>query len=165
VGDYWIIFCIFLSIKLFFPKLERTDEEKRLINEKIKPAITFIKDFKQTENRLPTKREFFLWEKSYYNDLTIDVDDTINTAIINYSNRPDEVPIQFKDKLNNVDWTKYYFLEVWNGESFEYYFSWSDTYYNDNHERMYNFINAIIWLILGFTPIFFWYRNFKQSSA
>jgi hypothetical protein len=164
----WFGFCVFGIFEILLYKNEITEKEQSFINTQILPAVRFVTDFQLKEKHLPSKREFFLWEREYFHDFSINVDDTINTANINILTKYnkteiDLLAIDFKNKLKDFDWSKDYVLEVWNGEWFWYYFSSSDTFYKSNYTHNDAIIGVSTYLILGITPLVFWYRNNKKK--
>jgi len=158
----WFSFCIYGSIKLSFDHPLKTDRNQVLINKRLKPAISFINQFLKKENHLPAKKEFFLWERNYYQDFSIDINDTLNTAVINYFNNDNYAPKSIKSEAN-IDWTKNYYLEVWNGKDFIYYSSWNKQF--ESADKNDKYIGILIWCLLGFFPLIFWFWDKKKQRT
>ena len=172
----WIILCPVLGVCIFLDTPNQIKRDKEFINEKIKPAVEFIKNFEQKNHRLPTKKEYYIWEREYYNDYSValseinEIPDSLLCGRIEYVRNINEVVSndKYKFKFKNVNWKKDYAIAVWRGEWFEYYFSWSDSYDGANHSWFEGIIFLIESIGIGIFPLLFWIyynkRNKKVTS-
>jgi hypothetical protein len=158
----WLIFCIYGSIMLFLDNPLQTKKNLKLINDRLKPTIVFLNWFQQKEHRLPANKEFFIWEKSYFHDTNVDINDSINSAIVNYYNKGKFLPSEIKNS-SITDWTKNYYLEAWNGDESIYYTSWNKEFTLANEYDKY--VGMLIWYLIGLFPFILWRKNKKQRTT
>src|SRR5690606_5325060 len=123
----------------------------------IKPSVDFINNFKEIKNRLPTNREYYTWQREYYNDYTSDLtqkEDSLISGLgrIQYIRKITDVVSDDKAKLSAADWSKDYAIAVWRGEWMEYYFSWSDTYDTNNYSWKDGIIGLLFYIIMACVP-------------
>ncbi|MFA7380809.1 MAG: hypothetical protein WC150_10120 [Bacteroidia bacterium] len=165
----WIAFWLFIGTLMFLETPLQIERDKLFIEEEIKPSVDFIKNFKETNNRLPTKREYYTWQRDYHKDYSSDLTQQVDSLIAGpgtkqYIRKMNDVLSEDYSKFKNADWTKDFAIGVWRGEWTEYYFSWSDSYDTNNYSWKGGFVSALLTYLFGFLPLPFWWYNSRQRK-
>ncbi|MFN3402869.1 MAG: hypothetical protein ACK40G_02165 [Cytophagaceae bacterium] len=160
----WFYFWIGLGALLIFGASIQIVKNRKFINEKIKPSVDYIKNFNTIHKRLPNKVEYYTWRRDFHKDYTSDLTQTDDSMISPggpyIRNGGDvligEYGIRDSNLLNGVDWSKNFAIGVWRGESYDYYFSWTDSYYGNNYSWDDCLIELLIIICTGVLPLLIW---------
>ncbi len=142
------------------------------------PPVNFIETYKETNNSLPSYREYYLWSRNYYKDYCSDLTQEVDSLIgedchMHRYIRSNSDIINSKDirRFKNADWSKDYAISAWRGEWTEYYFSWSDKCSANNYGWSDGFLFLGIYIFIGLLPFTFWWikqiykRKTKKAAA
>ena len=161
-------FWLFIGASMLLDTPEQIKSDKEFVANEIQPSVDFIKDFKTTNKRLPTNREYYTWQRDYHNDYSSDLTQKEDSLIpglgrIHYVRNLSDFVKDDKEKINGADWTKDYAIAVWRGEWMEYYFSWTDDYNTNDYSWKDGFIGLLLYIIIGCIPIPFWWIKKKKA--
>ncbi len=147
--------------------IDITDTDSEFTQKEIKPSVDFIKKYISINNRLPTNREYYTWQRDYHKIYCSDLNQQNDSLI------PGLGPIQYlrsstdfistdQYKCKNANWNNDFAIGAWNGDFWEYYFSWTDSYDTGNHSWTERLLGLIISIGIGFIPLLF--RRFKYKK-
>ena len=165
----WTSFWCFLGVSSFVDTPKQIDKDNHFIQTKIKPAVNFTNQFIKDSNRLPTKREFYTWEREYYKDYSSDLNQKIDSLIsdfatVNYIRHKSDIVGNDQSKFQKADWTKDFAIGVWRGEWMEYYYSWNKQYDINNYSWSDGYISLVVYFGIGLLPFIFWWRFYRQRK-
>jgi len=166
----WLAFWLFIGTSMYLETPGQIDKDKQFIEKEIKPSVDFIKNFKATNNRLPTNREYYTWQREYHKDYSSDLTQQVDSLIPGlgtkrYIRKLSDVANEDHDKFKNADWTKDFAIGVWRGEWTEYYYSWTDSY-DANHYTWFNSsFSLILMFVIGLLPLFIWWYYRRQRNT
>ena len=162
----WFAFWLTLGISILIDTPEQIEKDRIFIKTKIKPSVDFVYNFKMKNNRLPNYREFYTWERNFYNDYSSDLnqkeDSLIADGLKMYVRKQSDLGLDGK-KFENIDWNKNFAIAVWRGEWTEYYYSWTDTYDTNNYSWKSSIWGFVIYQIVGLLPLIFWKRRKNEK--
>lgn len=160
----WLAWWTYIGIGILMNAPRQIKKDQSFILEKIKPSVDFIEGFKKKHERLPTKREFYTWEREYYKDYGTNLNEPIDSLIsgnISYikscSDLQNELSEEHKIECKSIDWSKDYMISVWRGEWNEYYLSWENLYKGNGYSLKDGFIALVVNLCIGFIPMLIWW--------
>jgi len=165
----WLAFWLFIGTSMYLETPGQIDKDKQFIEKEIKPSVDFIKNFKATNNRLPTNREYYTWQREYHKDYSSDLTQQVDSLIPGhgtkrYIRKLSDVANEDHEKFKNADWTKDFAIGVWRGEWTEYYFSWTDSY-DANHSTWFNSsFGLILMFVIGLFPLFIWRYDRRHQT-
>lgn len=166
----WAAFMIFMgfSILLYTPK--QINKDKIFTEEKIGPAVNFVKSFQRANNRLPSNREFYTWDRGHYNDYTSalpqDSDSLVSSlGSVQYIRKKSDIVTDDLQKFKGANWDNDYAIGVWRGEWWEYYYSWTDSY-DTNSYSWYDGVIGLLWTsFIGVFPLLLlWFYRRKSRT-
>jgi hypothetical protein len=164
----WVAFWLFIGVGSFLSTPKQIEKDKAFVAERIQPSVEFIKTFKTQHQRLPSKREFYSWERDYHKDYTSDlkleVDSLINGEAVRYIRYKSDLYSDEEKKFSHVDWANNYMIAVWSGEWMEYYYSWSDTYDTNNFSWMDGSLWLVTYCALAALPLALWRLYSKRRQ-
>ncbi|MBK8551214.1 MAG: hypothetical protein IPL53_09215 [Ignavibacteria bacterium] len=164
----WIALWLVLGTLMFLETPKQIEKDKKFIADEIKPSVDFVKNFKMTNNRLPTNREYYNWQREYFKDYSSDMKQQVDSLTPGFGrNRyirklTDVVIDDDYSKFKNADWNKDFAIGIWRGEWTEYYFSWTDNYDSNNYSWGDGFFGLAIMIGIGLFPLLFWWRDYRQ---
>ena len=144
------------------------DSDKIFIEKEIKPSVDFVKNFRKDNNRLPTNKEFYTWERIYYKNNPNKVHYYIDTSIIyiekhQYIRNDSSINKENLNKFKKANWNKDFAICVWRGDWEIYYFSWTDSYDSERYSASKDIIGFIIIILIGLLPLLFWFIYYKRK--
>ena len=156
----WLIFFILIGVLAIQSTPKQIEKDKRFIDEQIKPRVEFIDSFRKLNNRLPSQKEFKIWQYRFLNHdyrkrpLSDSLINEIESSLMDgdYIRNDSEMYDELKPYPKNIDWSKNYVLSVWRGEWNEYYTSWNNHYEGNNYNWTSSIIGAIEMLLVGLLP-------------
>ncbi len=165
----WIVFWLFFGTAMFLETPRQIESDKQFVEKEIKPSVDFIKNFKTTNNRLPTNREYYTWQREYHKDYSSDLTQQVDSLIPGlgtkkYIRKLNDVVSDDYGKFKNADWTKDFAIGVWRGEWTEYYVSWSDSYDTNNYSWLDSFFGLLLMYIFGLLPLIIWWRDSRKPK-
>ena len=114
------------------------EKDTKFKTENIYPVVEATKSFIETNNRLPTTREF--------NELNGNGNGELITNIGN-------LPPEFQDKITTEEWDKNtYAIAVWRGEWNEGYISKNEIYILNDYSWIEGFKVLLIMVVIGLVP-------------
>ncbi len=167
---FWVVFWFYLGIISFLETPKQIENDKAFLANRIKPAVSFVTKFKFKNRRLPTYREFYIWEKEYYHDNSLNLKQPVDSLIesfgsVHYIRRNLDIITNNQDKFKKADWTKDFAISAWRGEWMEYYFSWNNSYDSNNYTWNDGWISLIIFCGIGLLPIIIWVYLSKKTAS
>lgn len=165
----WLAFWVFIGTVMFLETPKQIERDKLFVENEIKPSVDFIKNFKTKNNKLPTNREYYTWQREYHRDYSSDLTQQFDSLIPGFGTRQyirklNDVVNDDYGKFKNADWTKDFAIGVWRGDWTEYYFSWSDSYDTNNFSSIGSFVSLLLTCIWGLLPLIIWWRNNRQRK-
>jgi hypothetical protein len=167
----WTGVWLFIGIGVFLDTPGQIRRDSIFVQTQIKPAVNFVRQFQMDSNKLPSKRQFYIWESKFYKDyssvLNKPNDSTISDLpYVDYIRDKSSVVDNDAHKFKNADWTKDYAIGVWRGDWMEYYFSWSNSYDTNNYSWVDGFIGLVVCSSIGLLPFIVWLRfNRKKKKS
>ena len=163
----WFVFWLILGISILIGTPEQIKKDRIFIETEIKPSVDFVYNFKTKNNRLPNYREFYTWERNFYNDYSSDLNQKEDSLIAGnglkmYVRKQSDLGLEGKE-FENIDWNKNFAIAVWRGEWTEYYYSWKNTYDTNNYSWKSSIWAFVLYLIVGLLPIFLWKRRKNEK--
>jgi hypothetical protein len=160
----WAILLTYIGLSIFLDTPNQKVRDEAFIDVKLKPSVLFIQQFKAKHARLPSNREFYTWQREYYNDFHSDLSQTVDSLIPNMANTlyirsKWSIPSDDQFDLRKANWGKDFAIGAWNGDNFEYYKSWSNSYTVNIYSWVDGLIDFLMLTIIGFLPIFFLWRK------
>ncbi len=126
--------------------------EKELTSDRPIPPVDFIKAFKVTNNRLPTKQEFYAWEHPRYNDYPTGSDSLIWGSEVQYIR--DTSDVHNHNVFEDVEWSGNFFGLIVNMGDYRYYYrSDTDSYYEDNYTLNHTDPIMLWYVFIGLLPV------------
>lgn len=150
---------------------EQIKSDKAFVETELKPPVDFVKKFAATTNRLPTRREFYTWEREHYKYHSVDLtpqEDSLISGYIYYIRKKSDVILGDQYKFEKVDWRNGFAIGVDRGGDWkEYYFSWSDRYDTNNYSWRDGVIGLLIWIVIGSLPLLLWWltKQWKKWNS
>jgi hypothetical protein len=165
----WTGFWFFIGISSLLVTPKQINKDKNFVDTKLKPAVEFTKQFKKDSGRLPNNREFYNWEREYYNDYSSDLTQKSDSLIpdfgtVQYIRHTSDVIDGEQWKFKSADWKKDFSIGVWRGEWMEYYYSWDNSYDTNNYSWRGAYISLFAYCLLGLLPFIFWWRFYNQRK-
>jgi hypothetical protein len=114
----WTGVWLFIGIGVFLDTPGQIRRDSIFVQTQIKPAVNFVRQFQMDSNKLPSKRQFYIWESKFYKDyssvLNKPNDSTISDLpYVDYIRDKSSVVDNDAHKFRNADWTKDYAIGVW----------------------------------------------------
>ncbi|WP_018477464.1 hypothetical protein [Pontibacter roseus] len=166
----WAAFVLLIGFWMFLYTPEQIEKDKIFVEEELRPAVSFVKSFKKENNRLPSNREFYTWERDYYNDYSSDLNQDADSLVaglgrVQYIRNNSDIASDDLQKFKQADWDKDFAIGVWRGDWWEYYYSWTDSY-DTNSYSWDDGIIGLIWttLIGAFPLLLLWYYRRKSKT-
>ncbi|HMQ69935.1 MAG TPA: hypothetical protein PKA90_13030 [Ignavibacteria bacterium] len=151
---------------------DKKEKDNIFIEREFKPSVEFVNQFKKSNNRFPTYREYYIWERNFYKDYNSDLTQKEDSMIaglgtIHYIRKHSDIIIEDQYKFKDVDWSKVFSISVWNGDFTEYYFSWLDNYERINLSPWDIIKNTTLWFLIILIPllILFFDKNKKPKKS
>ncbi len=155
------------AIWIFYLVDDTINEQKNeieFIKNEINDSRKFIEEFKIKFNKLPNTREFYTWQREFYNDYSCDLNQ-INESLISgqcrieYVRYSDPIPINLRNKFKTIDFNKEYTIEIQRDKylCFESYHSWNNSYETNNF--LFDLIFGIIIILLISIIPYLYFRN------
>jgi hypothetical protein len=165
----WIASWLYIGTAMFLETPGQIERDKQFIEKEIKPSVDFINNFKVTNNRLPTNREYYTWQREYHKDYSSDLTQQVDSLIPGlgtkqYIRKLKDVVSDDYSKFKNADWTNDFAIGVWRGEWTEYYFSWSDSYDTNNYSWRDSFFGLLLMYTFGLLPLIIWWHDSRQRK-
>src|SRR5688572_25875383 len=132
----WLVFCLFIGIRSLQETPSTIQREKQFVTDTISPAFAFILYFRNENLRLPTKREFYSWEREFFKDYTVNLSqpvDSLITGYLRYNRNCNIIPEYYHEDCKNIDWSKHFTISFFNGDYEAFYFSWRDIYKTNSY--------------------------------
>lgn len=137
----WMVFWFALGILLFLVTPKQIEKDRGFIKTILEPPVDFVKQFRKSNGRLPTYREYYSWHKEIYPRSTCDLNQQVDSLIApKFSIKPyirklTDIESEDQHKFQNVDWNNNFAIAEVNGRDWMivYYHSWTDTYDFNNY--------------------------------
>ncbi|AKQ45032.1 hypothetical protein TH63_04330 [Rufibacter radiotolerans] len=171
VSIIWAVFILIYGFSIFLDTPNQIQRNIDFVEKNIKPSVIFINQFKVENGRLPSNREYFTWHRDYYEDYTSDLNQKVDSLIPGLGRRQyirhiAQVVSGDEYKFKKADWKKDYAIGLWNGDYWEYYFSWSNSYERTSNSWQDGYIGLGITTTLGLIPLIIWlFINKKKKSG
>ncbi len=165
----WTSFWIYAGIGIFKDTPYQIKKDKEFVENEIKPCVDFVESFKTENSRLPNYREFFTWERDYFNDYTSDLKQEIDSLIpgmgrVQYIRSNYGIISNDINKFKEANWRTDYAIGVWRGDWMEYYFSWNKTYDTNNYSWSDGSTTLMTLTGIGLFPLIFWWIYFRKRK-
>ena len=170
VSTLWLLFWLIFGYEMLTGTPRQMESDRLFIEKEINPSVNFVKKYKRQNNRLPTNREYYTWQRDYHkiyeSDLSIIEDSLIEGGSIRYITRPSDVWELDKTHFEDVKWSKDFFAIAANrGEWYEYYFSDGGRYDTNNYGWQSSIFSFVFGLFIGMIPLGLWWWKYQRKLS
>lgn len=107
----WMFACAIWMFYLVDETINEQKEEIEFIKNETKNSRKFIQEFKIKFNKLPNTREFYTWQREFYNDYSSDLNQTNESLTsgecrIEYVRYSYPISINLQNKFKTIDFKK-----------------------------------------------------------
>jgi hypothetical protein len=119
------------GIVINFQFSKQLERDKKFIEREMKPSVDFVNNFKEKNLKLTSKKEYYTWERTFHNDFSNSIqNDTVIVGLgsLFYIRSEGDVIYEDLDQFKGVNWKTDFAISAWNGDYYEYYYSWRNCY-------------------------------------